>query len=78
MKSSTASPEFIYLLFIANPDHNNLTGTIPSELSAAKSLTLLSFQGNGLTGTIPSELGSLPILETLWIPENSLTGPIPD
>ncbi len=56
---------------------NNLTGTLPPELSDLPQLQLLDLGDNPLTGPIPPELGSLPQLRVLYLRNNDLTGPIP-
>ena len=56
---------------------NELTGTIPSELSNLSSLERLNLFNNELTGTIPSELGNLASLQRLNLFNNQLTGTIP-
>ena len=60
-----------------NIEGNNLTGTIPSELSSLDALELLWLGDNNLTGTIPSELGSLTNLKELSLRDNRITGTIP-
>ncbi len=54
--------------------YNNLTGTIPEELSALTSLEVLRFDSNNLAGTIPTALWSLPNLDLIDVESNSLTG----
>ena len=56
---------------------NNLSGTIPSELSNLTNLYRLDLYRNQLTGTIPAELGGLANLVFLSLYENQLTGAIP-
>ena len=56
---------------------NNLTGTIPTELSSLSSLRDLRLFDNQLTGSIPLELGNLSDLEQLSLGGNQLTGGIP-
>jgi len=56
---------------------NNLTGSIPSQLSSLSNLTALSFSGNRLSGQIPSQLGSLASLTLLHLAYNDLSGQIP-
>ena len=56
---------------------NQLTGTIPTELSNLSSLTLLYLHGNRLAGPIPAELGDLTSLLYLSLSGNQLTGTIP-
>ena len=56
---------------------NQLTGTIPSELSNLASLEWLSLSFNQLTGTIPVELEKLASLRILVLHDNQLTGSVP-
>jgi DNA-binding SARP family transcriptional activator len=59
------------------PD-NNLSGTIPPEISLLTYLWVLELQYNQLSGSIPPELGSLSNLRHLSLHGNSqLSGPIP-
>jgi len=58
-------------------DSKNLTGTIPSSLSALTSLQTLKLSVNQLTGSIP-DLSALTSLLELWLHNNQLTGSIPD
>lgn len=57
---------------------NNLSGNIPSELSALTGLTSLILDQNNLSGTIPSSLSSLSNLEELSLGQNMLAGEIPN
>ena len=70
----TVSGDRVTKLALSN---NELTGSIPSELSQLTSLTSLSLDENQLSGSIPSELGQLTSLTWLWLGENLLTGSIP-
>ena len=56
---------------------NNLSGTIPPELSDLTALTKLDFSGNQLSGTIPAELSNLTALTYLSLGGNQLSGTIP-
>ena len=56
---------------------NQLTGAIPPELGALRSLSRLWLAGNQLSGEIPPELGALRNLDWLELSGNRLTGPIP-
>ncbi len=58
---------------------NNLTGTIPSQLSNLSDLTALSFSANQLSGRIPTELGNLTKLRRMYVArgDNRFTGYIP-
>ncbi|NQU67207.1 MAG: leucine-rich repeat domain-containing protein, partial [Candidatus Marinimicrobia bacterium] len=61
-------------LYLSN---NQLTGSIPLELSNLTNLQVLWLSSNELTGSIPPELGNLTNLERLWLSDNQLTGSIP-
>ena len=61
-----------------DPEHNEMTGTIPAELGILTGLTFLNLEGNYLTGTIPVELGNLTNLTGLYLGGNLLTGCIPE
>lgn len=56
---------------------NDLTGSIPPELSNLSTLWYLSLHSNRLSGTIPPELGNLPELQVLYLNANQLGGEIP-
>ena len=56
---------------------NQLSGTIPPELSDLSSLTQLSLRNNRLSGTIPASLGNL-FLEFARFANNAFTGCVPD
>jgi len=57
---------------------NNVTGTIPHELSElSDSLEVLNMGGGSLTGTIPDSLRKLTKLEWMIFHDNCLTGTIP-
>ena len=56
---------------------NALTGTIPSELYRATSLTRIRFQNNSLAGSLSSQIGEVLDLEELRLGDNSLEGSLP-
>jgi hypothetical protein len=56
---------------------NQLSGTIPSELSNLANLKGLYLYVNQLTGPIPPEVGDLASLQHLNLSNNQLTGAIP-
>ncbi len=66
------------LMFLRNLtlDHNQLSGSIPSELSNTN-LFYLNLGANLLAGLIPSELGYLGNLGSMYLYTNRLIGPIP-
>jgi Leucine-rich repeat (LRR) protein len=57
---------------------NNITGTLPAEISQLSELRILSIYLNSLSGTLPPEYSSLDHLTGLLLMENSLTGSFPD
>jgi Leucine-rich repeat (LRR) protein len=56
-------------------ERNDLSGTIPDEITALSTLKSLDVFVNRLGGTIPRELNSISGLEFLDMEENSLEGP---
>ena len=58
-------------------NNNQLTGTIPAELSKLTNLRQLHLSSNQLTGVIPVELTTLANLQQLYLYDNQLTGTIP-
>lgn len=60
-----------------NLANNNLTGNLPSNLSALTGLWFLYLNKNQLTGSIPN-LDTLENLRVLHLGENQLSEPIPD
>lgn len=57
--------------------NNQLTGTIPIEISNAINLIEFNVSGNQLEGIIPSEIGSLTSLFDLSLGQNNFSGTIP-
>ncbi|MGH9933065.1 MAG: hypothetical protein ACREA9_28105, partial [Pyrinomonadaceae bacterium] len=55
--------------------NNELTGTIPTTLSANLRAILLA--NNRLSGAVPEEMGRLKKLTDLRLNRNQLSGPIP-
>jgi gliding motility-associated-like protein len=60
-----------------NLSNNNLTGSLPPELSNLSLLTSLKLYSNAITGPIPSKISQLTSLTTLYLYSNRLTGYIP-
>ncbi|MGB8984479.1 MAG: M4 family metallopeptidase, partial [Anaerolineales bacterium] len=56
---------------------NQLSGSIPAQLSNLGGLTYLGLWNNQLTGTLPLQLGSLLNLRYLFLDGNQLSGGIP-
>ena len=59
-------------------DENNLSGSIPQELSYLENLFELDFDSNNLIGHFPSWVGAMKHLERLDLDRNILSGPIPE
>jgi hypothetical protein len=58
-------------------DTNNLTGTIPTEISNLSNLNYLNLSINQLSGNIPPGFGNLSSLTELHLSYNQLTSSIP-
>eukprot|EP00873_Tetraselmis_striata_P035672 jgi/Tetstr1/455936/TSEL_042717.t1 len=56
---------------------NQLTGTVPPQLSTLTGLDRLYLNNNQLTGTVPPQLSALTGLEWLYLSYNQLTGTVP-
>jgi len=56
---------------------NNLTGTLPSELSALSNLEEINLGQNKLNGTIPSSFSDFSLLKELRLSSNLFHGSIP-
>ncbi|MFH6995045.1 leucine-rich repeat domain-containing protein [Flavobacterium sp. FlaQc-48] len=56
---------------------NNLSGTLPAELSDLAYLETLNLQLNAIEGSIPSDLGRLTKLKTLTLQSNKFQGTLP-
>jgi Leucine-rich repeat (LRR) protein len=57
--------------------NNQLTGTIPAEISNATNLVEFNLSNNQLEGEIPTEIGTLTALFDLSLGQNNLSGEIP-
>lgn len=56
---------------------NNLSGTLPAELSGLTYLETLNLQSNAIEGSLPSDLGRLANLKTLNLQSNKFQGTLP-
>lgn len=56
---------------------NNLTGSLPPEITQLPGLVTISMWENSLTGSIPPSIGALSNLRFLYLEENQLSGMIP-
>ncbi|KAI3705072.1 hypothetical protein L1987_75304 [Smallanthus sonchifolius] len=65
------------LSFILNLSHNNLFGSLPTEVGDLKMLTYLDLSHNNLSGNIPDSLGSCTSLLFLSLKGNLFQGIIP-
>ncbi|PWA44300.1 leucine-rich repeat protein [Artemisia annua] len=65
------------LVLLLDLSNNNLSGPIPSELTALTKLKTLNLSRNHLTGTIPEKIGDMKSLETCDISRNKLFGELP-
>ncbi|CAB9513341.1 expressed unknown protein [Seminavis robusta] len=58
-------------------DHNNITGTFPTEMGKLTGLASFSLTNTTVRGTIPTEIGALTGLRRMWLYGNNLHGTIP-
>ena len=56
---------------------NNLSGSIPSEISILSELCFLNLSRNQLIGNIPEKIGIMKKLESIDLSQNHLSGEIP-
>jgi Leucine-rich repeat (LRR) protein len=71
----TCMDDHITHIYLGN---NNLTGSLPSEISGLKWLIELNLNTNTISGELPAETGALTNLEMLDLSNNQITGSIPD
>ncbi|KAJ0643696.1 putative protein kinase RLK-Pelle-LRR-III family [Helianthus annuus] len=65
-------------LLLLSLKYNNLTGSLPQEISNCKRLRLLYLNGNHFSGDLPGSLTGLTDLVRIDISNNQLTGELPD
>jgi len=58
-------------------DHNNITGTFPTEIGNLAEMASFSLTNTTVSGPIPTEMGLLTGLRRLWLYGNKLEGEIP-
>ena len=54
--------------------YNQLSGSIPSNLSSCRKLRVLSLSYNAFNGQIPEGIGMLPLIQELYLGDNNLRG----
>ena len=57
---------------------NNLSGTLPAELSDLAYLETLNLQTNAITGSLPANVGNLQNLKTVNLQSNKFEGNLPN
>ncbi|KAJ0466071.1 putative leucine-rich repeat-containing, plant-type, leucine-rich repeat domain superfamily [Helianthus annuus] len=67
----------LQLVMIVDLSSNNLSGGIPSELTALQALRSLNLSNNQLTGSIPKKIGDMKSLESFDVSLNGLSGELP-
>ena len=65
------------LVSIIDLSNNNLSGSIPIEISFLSELHLLNLSRNHLMGKIPEKIGTMKELESVDLSRNRLSGEIP-
>lgn len=61
-----------------DPDHNNLSGSLPAEIGNLNQLDWLSVSNNQLSGRLPATIGNLTGISHLYLDHNSFNGALPD
>ncbi|XP_075667573.1 receptor-like protein EIX2 [Castanea sativa] len=69
--------ENLKLLRLIDLSSNNLSGSIPTEISDLFELRFLNLSRNHLMGKIPEKIGSMKELESVDLSRNQLSGEIP-
>ncbi|KAK9268830.1 hypothetical protein L1049_000594 [Liquidambar formosana] len=70
--------QFCKSISVIELNMNNLSGTVPENVSNCQFLERMNLANNDLTGHIPEELASLPALGVLDLSHNNFTGSIPE
>jgi hypothetical protein len=69
--------ENLILVRIIDLSSNNLSGSIPVDISVLSELRFLNLSRNHLMGSIPEKIGSMKQLESIDLSRNLLSGEIP-
>nr|XP_023879277.1 receptor-like protein EIX2 isoform X1 [Quercus suber]XP_023879278.1 receptor-like protein EIX2 isoform X1 [Quercus suber]XP_023879279.1 receptor-like protein EIX2 isoform X1 [Quercus suber]XP_023879280.1 receptor-like protein EIX2 isoform X1 [Quercus suber]XP_023879281.1 receptor-like protein EIX2 isoform X1 [Quercus suber]XP_023879282.1 receptor-like protein EIX2 isoform X1 [Quercus suber]XP_023879283.1 receptor-like protein EIX2 isoform X1 [Quercus suber]XP_023879284.1 receptor-like pro len=69
--------ENLKLVRLIDLSSNNLSGSIPAEISNLSELRFLNLSRNHLMGKIPEKIGSMKELESVDLSRNHLSGEIP-
>ncbi|KAF3974283.1 hypothetical protein CMV_002361 [Castanea mollissima] len=69
--------ENLKLVRLIDLSSNNLSGSIPAEISDLSELRFLNLSRNHLMGKIPEKIGSMKELESVDLSRNHLSGEIP-
>ncbi|KAL0010013.1 hypothetical protein SO802_005121 [Lithocarpus litseifolius] len=69
--------ENLKLVRLIDLSSNNLSGSIPAEISNLSELHFLNLSRNHLMGKIPEKIGSMKELESIDLSRNHLSGKIP-
>ncbi|KAM4110890.1 hypothetical protein ACJW30_05G026100 [Castanea mollissima] len=69
--------ENLLLVRLIDLSSNNLSGSIPAEISDLSELRFLNLSRNHLMGKIPEKIGSMKELESVDLSRNHLSGAIP-
>ncbi|XP_050285517.1 receptor-like protein EIX2 [Quercus robur] len=69
--------ENLKLVKLIDLSSNNLSGSIPTEISDLSELRFLNLSRNHLMGKIPEKIGSMKELESVDLSRNHLSGEIP-
>ncbi|XP_073119789.1 receptor-like protein EIX1 [Henckelia pumila] len=67
----------LQLVLTVDLSDNNLSGTIPTQITKLVKLMALNLSGNSLTGSIPDAIGDMDWLESFDLSKNNLSGEIP-